>query len=103
GTSALSTRPNFACRAGAVDLVVIDEASQCNLAQVLPLAYRAKRLVVLGDPQQLSPVVTANAEELRALAVAAGTDHDTLAAAHHTYGEDSAYTAFAARFRPAPL
>ncbi|MGH3972376.1 MAG: AAA domain-containing protein, partial [Pseudonocardiaceae bacterium] len=102
-TSALSTRPNFDCRAGVIDLVVIDEASQCNLAQVLPLAYRAKRLVIVGDPQQLSPVVTANAEELRALAIAAGTSHDSLRAAHHTYGEDSAYTAFAARFHPTPL
>jgi len=102
-TSTMSTRPNFDCRAGVIDLAVIDEASQCNLAQVLPLAYRAKRLVIVGDPQQLSPVVTANAEELRALAIAAGTSHDTLAAAHLTYGEDSAYTAFAARFRPAPL
>lgn len=49
-TSALSARPNFDCRAGVIDLVVIDEASQCNLAHVLPLAYRAKRLVVVGNP-----------------------------------------------------
>jgi hypothetical protein len=84
-TSALSTRPNFDCRAGVIDLVVIDEASQCNLAQVLPLAYRAKRLVIVGDPQQLPPVVTANAQELRSLAVLAGTTHDELVTAHLTY------------------
>jgi hypothetical protein len=102
-TSALSTRPNFNCRAGVIDLVVIDEASQCNLAQVLPLAYRARRLVIVGDPHQLSPVVTAHGEELRALATAAGATHEALVAAHHTYGEDSAFTAFAARFRPEPL
>lgn len=102
-TSALSVRPNFDCSAGTIDLVVIDEASQCNLAQVLPLAYRAKRLVIVGDPQQLSPVVTANAEELRALATAAGLSHDELAAGRLTYGQDSAYSAFAARFHPEPL
>jgi hypothetical protein len=102
-TSALSTRSNFDCRAGSIDLVVIDEASQCGLAQVLPLAYRARRLVIVGDPHQLSPVVTAHAEELRALAVAAGVTHEALVAANHTYGEDSAFSAFAARFRPAPL
>lgn len=102
-TTALSTRPNLTCRAGVIDLVVIDEASQCTLAHVLPLAYRAKRLVIVGDPKQLPPVVTAHPEELRALAIAAGTTHEALAAAHHTYGEDSAYTAFAARFRPEPL
>jgi hypothetical protein len=96
-TSALSTRPNFACRGGSIDLVIIDEASQCNLAQVLPLAYRAKRLVIVGDPKQLPPVVTANAQELlRSLAAVAGTTHDELATAHLTY-EDSAHTAFAPR------
>jgi hypothetical protein len=95
-TSALSTRPNFDCRAGSIDLVVVDEASQCNLAQVLPIAYRARRLVIVGDPQQLPPVVTANAHELRSLALVAGTTHEELATEHLTY-EDSAYTAFAPR------
>src|SRR6266545_904197 len=95
-TSALSTRPNFDCRAGSIDLVVVDEASQCNLAQVLPLAYRARRLVIVGDPQQLPPVFTADAQELRLLADLAGMTHDELATEHLTY-EDSAYTAFAPR------
>jgi AAA domain len=96
-TSALSTRPNLDCRAGVIDLVIIDEASQCTLAAVLPLAYRAKRLVIVGDPQQLPPVVTANPQALRTLAAQAGTTHDELATANLTYGQDSAYTAFAAR------
>ncbi|MEU4525962.1 AAA domain-containing protein [Amycolatopsis sp. NPDC024027] len=102
-TSALSTRPNFACSAAQIDLVVIDEASQCSLAQVLPLAYRAKRLVIVGDPHQLPPVVTADPGQLRWLAQQSGTTHPDLAARHHTYGDDSAFSAFAARFRPEPL
>ena len=96
-TSALSTRPNFDCRAGLIDLVIIDEASQCTLAAVLPLAYRAKRLVIVGDPQQLPPVVTANPQAQRTLAAQAGTTHEQLATTNLTYGQDSAYTAFAAR------
>ncbi|WP_411675424.1 AAA domain-containing protein [Amycolatopsis acidiphila] len=59
-TSTLSSRPNFRCAAATTDLVVSDDASQCSLAQVLPLAYRSKRLVIVGDPQQLPPVVTAD-------------------------------------------
>ncbi|HEX6817123.1 MAG TPA: AAA domain-containing protein [Ktedonobacterales bacterium] len=35
------------------DLVVIDEASQCDVASALPLLYRARRAVVCGDPKQL--------------------------------------------------
>jgi AAA domain len=102
-TSALSTRPNFTCRAGVIDLVVIDEASQCTLAQVLPLAYRARRLVVVGDPQQLPPVITAGAMELRTLAATSGTTHEELVTAKLAYGEDSAYTAFAARHGRKPF
>lgn len=36
------------------DLVIIDEATQCDIASVLPAIYRAKRVVVVGDPNQLS-------------------------------------------------
>lgn len=35
------------------DLVIIDEATQCNIASALPALYRAKRAVVVGDPNQL--------------------------------------------------
>ena len=35
------------------DLLVIDEASQCDIASILPLLYRTKRVVVIGDNKQL--------------------------------------------------
>ena len=35
------------------DLVVIDEASQCAIPHVLPLLYRARRALVIGDAMQL--------------------------------------------------
>lgn len=35
------------------DMVVIDEASQCDIASAIPLIYRAKQVVVIGDPLQL--------------------------------------------------
>jgi hypothetical protein len=37
------------------DLVVIDESSQVNLAQVIPVFYRAKRICVVGRPQAVEP------------------------------------------------
>lgn len=43
---------------GFFDLVVIDEASQCDIASVIPLLFRAKRVVVLGDPNQLKHITT---------------------------------------------
>lgn len=35
------------------DLLIIDEASQCDIASAIPLLYRAKRAVIIGDPMQL--------------------------------------------------
>ena len=35
------------------DMVIIDEASQCDVASALPLLYRGKRAIVCGDPKQL--------------------------------------------------
>ncbi|MFY0675346.1 MAG: DNA2/NAM7 family helicase [Bacteroidia bacterium] len=40
-------------RKGLFDLVIIDEASQCDIATALPLLYRAKRAIICGDPKQL--------------------------------------------------
>ncbi|GEQ99219.1 hypothetical protein JCM17844_28560 [Iodidimonas gelatinilytica] len=49
---------------GLFDCVVIDEASQCDFASVLPLLFRAKRAVFVGDPKQLRhiPGVTSDQE-----------------------------------------
>lgn len=38
------------------DLVIFDEASQCDIASALPLLYRAKSVVIIGDAKQLSHI-----------------------------------------------
>jgi hypothetical protein len=38
------------------DLVIIDEATQCDTASCLPVLHRARRAVVTGDPKQLRHV-----------------------------------------------
>lgn len=40
---------------GIFDLVIFDEASQLRLERALPVVYRAKRVVVAGDEQQMPP------------------------------------------------
>lgn len=42
------------------DLCIIDEASQCNISISLLPIIRSKRLLLVGDPQQLNPVVNLN-------------------------------------------
>lgn len=50
-------------KAGLYDMVIIDEASQCDIASVLPLLYRAKQAVILGDQQQLSHICSLSATQ----------------------------------------
>jgi very-short-patch-repair endonuclease len=51
--TSLSTRGRVPLEPGFFDLVVIDEASQCDIASAIPLLFRAKAAVVIGDPKQL--------------------------------------------------
>jgi len=41
---------------GIFDLLVIDEASQCDIPSCIPLLYRAKQAVIIGDPLQLPQI-----------------------------------------------
>ena len=49
----LSARSNLELEPGMFDLLIIDEASQCDIASALPLLYRSKRAVIIGDANQL--------------------------------------------------
>lgn len=35
------------------DLVIIDEATQCDIASTIPILYRGKQAVIAGDPKQI--------------------------------------------------
>lgn len=64
-TTNLSAKSNFPLTPGLFDLVIIDEASQCDLPSALPLLYRANRVVIVGDVEQLRHIarVLPNTEE----------------------------------------
>ena len=52
----LSVSGAIPLRSESVGLVVIDEASQCDIASALPMLYRGKRALVIGDPNQLAHI-----------------------------------------------
>ncbi len=54
--TSLSARGRIELDPGLFDIVVFDEASQCDIASALPLLYRAKSVVVIGDAKQLSHI-----------------------------------------------
>ena len=41
---------------GMFDLLIIDEATQCTITSILPLIYRCKKIVVIGDMDQLPAI-----------------------------------------------
>ncbi|MCK4904635.1 DUF559 domain-containing protein [bacterium] len=51
-----SLNRTFPLKAGIFDYVIFDEASQIDLPSAAPALYRAKKVVVVGDPMQLSHI-----------------------------------------------
>lgn len=63
---------------GVFDILVIDEATQCTVTNILPLIYRAKRLVVIGDSEQLPAIPTIRPAAEIALATKCGFEPELL-------------------------
>lgn len=58
--TSLSAKAAFPLENELFDMVVIDEASQCDIASAIPLIKRTKQLVVIGDPLQLKHISMVN-------------------------------------------
>lgn len=54
--TSLSVKGRIPLIAGMYDMLIIDEASQCDIPSILPLLYRCKSSVIIGDPNQLSHI-----------------------------------------------
>ncbi|WP_341503143.1 AAA domain-containing protein [Gallaecimonas sp. GXIMD4217] len=98
-------------KAGQFDLVIIDEASQCDLASCLPALYRARRAVVVGDSKQLRHVSFLSRDKEQQLAQEGGLtdapplgyrDHSLLDAALAALPSQQAVTALDEHFRSRP-
>jgi very-short-patch-repair endonuclease len=74
-TTNLSIRRDIDLEPAVFDLLVIDEASQCDIASVIPLMFRAKRAMIVGDPMQLSHVTSLSSATDRHLRRQFGVDH----------------------------
>ena len=56
------------------NLVVIDEAGQCDIPSIIPLLYRAKRAVIIGDPHQFKHITSLKDDIEHAIATEAGIE-----------------------------
>ncbi len=52
-TTAYAASNSLPLKPGLFDVVIIDEASQCDIAGCFPILYRAKKAVIVGDDKQL--------------------------------------------------
>jgi hypothetical protein len=82
--------------AGVFDLVIIDEASQCSIAATLPLLFRAKSALIIGDPMQLRHIASLRPDQDGAIAEECGVDPGWLAEHKLTYTRHSTFDAWEA-------
>jgi len=66
----LSAKNSFPLKSNIFDILIIDEASQCDIISALPLFYRAKHIVIIGDPFQLKHISRLTETQDRSLAMA---------------------------------
>lgn len=92
--STLSAPSRIPLRPAMFDLVIFDEASQCDIASALPLMARARRAAVVGDPEQLSFIPQLSRLQEHALMDAAGLGK---AGRHHVAQSINSLFAFARR------
>lgn len=64
----LSVRNALPLEPALFDLVIVDEASQCDIPSALPLLFRARRALIIGDPRQLRHISTLSSAEEEVLA-----------------------------------
>ncbi|GHE13635.1 caspase, EACC1-associated type [Streptomyces alanosinicus] len=75
------------------DLVVVDEASQCAVPHILPLLFRARRALVIGDAMQLTHIVKTGPEREALIRRRTGLRSDWLEKHRLAYRRHSAFHA----------
>lgn len=58
------------------DVAILDEATQCDIASCLPVLQRARRGVIVGDPNQLRHISFLSRQRQQAIAARNGLDRD---------------------------
>ncbi|PSK98222.1 AAA domain-containing protein [Haloactinopolyspora alba] len=93
----------LAMEPGLFDLVIVDEAHDVPVAAMLPLLFRGRRALVLGDPARRGEPAPIGDHRQRAAREHAGLSASWLEERRLTHRTDSAYDAAAARVREVAL
>ena len=87
----LSARSSLPLEPNLFELLIIDEASQCDIASALPLLYRSRRAVIIGDTEQLRHVTKIERRRDRKLQADHGLVDDDPRAHVFAYSQNSLY------------
>jgi superfamily I DNA and/or RNA helicase len=92
----LSLRTSIPLAPDLFDLCVIDEASQSDIGTAVPIIARAKRLMVIGDENQLQHITSVSSEDSAKLRLKHDIDDKSSHLDYHSYSLFSCYKAVAA-------
>ena len=101
GVTNLSARTNLPLKAGLFDLVIIDEASQCDVASALPLLARARRAMIIGDRRQLTHITTLSKAREKVIAQRSGLTSER--ASEFSYRSRSCFGLASSRVDESPI
>ena len=97
----LSARTNLPLTPDLFDLVVIDEASQCDIASALPLLVRGKRALIVGDQKQLIHITSLSRGREHLIARKLGLTDARIG--EFSYRDRSCFTLASSRVSAAPI
>ena len=100
-TTNLSAGANLPLLPELFDLVIVDEAAQCDVASALPLLVRGKRALIVGDERQLTHITSLGEGREEAIAMRCGLDEEELA--NFSYRAQSCFSLAKARIPDLPI
>lgn len=90
--TSLSAR-RFPLEPAMFDLVIVEEASQCSIPHVIPLLFRARRALIIGDVMQLPHIATLPTDQEARIRRMAGLPAEWLEQHRLAYRRHSAFHA----------
>jgi ABC-type branched-subunit amino acid transport system ATPase component len=92
-TTLLSIRNMLPWVSECVDRTIIDEAGMIDLHKTFPLLVRSRKAIIVGDPQQIEPVITLSEQRRDNYRQTAFIDRGLTDIDYHRYSPEEEYSA----------
>ncbi|MDF5732757.1 MAG: AAA domain-containing protein [Rhizonema sp. PD38] len=76
-----------------VDRTIVDEAGMIDLHKTFPLLVRSRKAIIVGDPQQIEPVITLSKQRRKDYRQTAFLDQGLTDIDYHRYSPEEEYSA----------